>query len=254
MAKSVVLLGKGRLAVSIAEWFMRSDEYELLAIVPVVPEPRWTDSLIAWCRAHEVAYVASGRYQDIPAVKNAGWRVDLAFSVFCDTIIKPWFIEKCGRILNLHNGPVPRYRGVSPINWALKNREQEHGVTIHEITSGVDSGPIVSQMKYSIYPDFDEVVDVYERALEYGYLLFAQTMPILNRIKARPQDESRALYYSRKDREQLGDRRDFTRDPLGRRPVMPTILTTATSKIEVALPISPPERQQTCPQPDPRSV
>ena len=94
-------------------------------------------------------------------------------------------------------------------NWALKNNEKEHGVTIHEVVPETDSGPIVAQLKYSIYPEFDEVIDVYQRALEYGFLLFKQTIPVLDKIKACPQDESLAIYYNMKQDEMLGERRNF---------------------------------------------
>lgn len=209
--KKTVLLGKGTLAIRIAEWFLQSPDYELAEIVPVVPEPKWTDSLIAWAEAHGVPYVASGSYRDVRLLEAPGKPIDLAFSVFYDKIIKPKFVARCGRILNLHNGPLPRYRGVSPINWALKNNETRHGVTIHEITPGIDDGPVVAQLEYSIYPEFDEVRDVYARALAYGWVLFEQTMPLLDRIKAREQDHSLATYYSAKENELLGERRSFTR-------------------------------------------
>ena len=209
--KTVIVLGKGSLAIQVAEWFRRSPDHALLLVVPVMPEPKWTDSLAGWCRSRGVPMVESGHYVDIPNVRRGDWGVDLAFSVFYDKIIKSWFIGKCGRILNLHNGPLPRYRGVSPINWALKNGERSHGVTIHEITEGIDDGPVVSQVTYSIYPDVDEVEDVYHRALRFGWLLFQDTMPVLDRIKAQPQDHSAASYYSAKQNDLLGDRRSFTR-------------------------------------------
>jgi methionyl-tRNA formyltransferase len=209
--RRVVVLGKGELGIKVAGWFLRSQGYELAWVVPAVPEPAWAPSLIAWCKENGVPYVESGHFSDLPGAREQGWRVDLAVSVFYDRIIKDWFIAKCGRILNLHNGPLPRYRGVSPINWALKNGEKEHGLTIHEITPGIDDGPIVAQVKYSIYPETDEVIDVFKRSLEYGWTLFSQTMPMLDRIKAVPQDESKALYYSRKQDDQLGERRGFTR-------------------------------------------
>jgi methionyl-tRNA formyltransferase len=208
MAKSVIVLGKGTLAIRAAEWFRQADDYEIAVVVPVVPEPTWTDSLIEWCREHDVPFVESGRFQD---ALGGGERVDLAVSIFYDKIIRPEFIDSCQRIVNLHNGPLPRYRGVSPINWALKNGERSHGVTIHEITPGIDDGPIVSQVVYSIYPELDEVIDVYERAQRYGWALFQETMPILDSIVAQPQDESEATYYAAGDNDRLGDRRSFTR-------------------------------------------
>jgi len=111
----------------------------------------------------------------------------------------------------VHNAPLPRYRGVSPINWALKNGEREHGVTIHELTPEIDAGPIVSQVKFSIWPGIDEVRDVYERCLAHGWRLFYDTIRRLDRIEAAPQDASQATYHSRNQDTQLGDRRGWTR-------------------------------------------
>lgn len=209
--KRVVLLGKGELGIRVAEWFLRTDGYDLCAVVPVVPEPGWSASLIAWADNNDVPYAASGDYGELVGPDDSDWHVDLAFVVFYDRILPARFISRCGRILNLHNSPLPRYRGMSPINWALKDDRRMHGVTIHEITPGIDDGPIVAQLTYSIYPEFDEVIDVYRRALDYGWTLFEQTMPILDSIDARPQDESEATYFSAKDQARLGERRDFTR-------------------------------------------
>jgi len=209
--RNVVVMGKGDLAIKICDWLLQSSEYRLAAVVPVVPEPTWTQSLTTWARLNKVAVIESGHYKDLPQLSIEGKSIDLAVSVFYDKIIKAWFIDRCRRIINLHNGPLPRYRGVSPINWALKNEEREHGVTLHEITPGIDDGPVIGQLKYSIYPEFDEVIDVYRRALEYGWVLFQQSMPLLDRIKARQQDEASATYYSKLDNPRLGDRGSFAR-------------------------------------------
>jgi methionyl-tRNA formyltransferase len=205
--RRAIVLGKGTLAIQIADWFHRSADYELQHIVPVMPEPAWTESLAGWARAHGVPVVDSGHWRDLPDVPN-----DIGISVFYDRILPAGFIARFHRLLNLHNSPLPRYRGVSPINWALKSGETSHGVTIHEITPGMDAGPIVAKLEYSIYPEFDEVIDVYKRALEYGWALFRQTMPILDRIQASPQDEALATSYGAREHELLGERSSFTRE------------------------------------------
>jgi methionyl-tRNA formyltransferase len=204
---SVVVLGKGTLAIRVADWFLGNDDYELRRIVPVVPEPQWTDSFIEWADEHSVPSAESGNFADCAD----GPVADLGISIFYDKILPAEFIDRFGRLLNLHNGPLPRYRGVSPVNWALKNGERSHGVTIHEITPGIDDGPIVAQVEYSIYPAIDEVEDVYARALEFGWTLFEQTLPILHRIKACEQDHSQATYYSAAENHLLDDRSRFTR-------------------------------------------
>lgn len=210
--KNVVVMGKGKLAIRIADWFLTSKDYRLAALVPVIPEPSWTESISEWARTKGVPIIESGHYKDLPQIQSGSEPLEFVMSVFYDKIIKAWFIERCNRILNLHNGPLPKYRGVSPINWALKNAETEHGVTIHEITPGIDDGPIIGQVKYSIYPDFDEVVDVYNRSLEYGWVLFQQTIPLLDKIRPRTQKDSDASYYSKLDNPRLGERSGFTRE------------------------------------------
>jgi methionyl-tRNA formyltransferase len=206
--RRVVVLGKGTLAINISEWLLDRAEYELIQLVPVIPEPGWTGSLTSWAREREVPFVPSGNYADL-TTSDHGLVADLGISVFYDRILPPDFISRFRRLLNIHNGPLPRYRGVSPINWALKNSEQTHGITIHEITTEVDAGPIVAQLNYSIYPEFDDVIDVYERALVYGRVLFEQTMPILDRIQPRPQSDADASYYSAADNASLGERAGF---------------------------------------------
>lgn len=206
----IAVLGKGELAINVAEWFLSDYRYfgDEVTIVPVIPEPQWGPRLTRWAtqRIPRMNFVASGNYREL-----IGTPIDIAISVFYEKIIKQDFIQSCNRILNIHNSPLPKYRGMNPINWALKNGEREHGVTIHEIDEGVDTGPIVSQLKYSIYPEFEEVWDVYWRSLKYAYALFQQTMPMLEKIKPVPQDSSKATYYCREDAVKLGNRRNWTR-------------------------------------------
>lgn len=209
--RNTVVMGKGDLAIRVANWFLQSKDFRLCSVVPVMPEPKWAPSLKNWAIENHVPVIESGHYKDLPELAGEG-KVDLAVSIFYDKIIRDWFINRCERIINLHNGPLPKYRGVSPINWALKNEEVEHGLTIHEITPGIDDGPIIGQLKYSIYPEFDEVIDVYKRSIEYGWTLFQQTLPLLDKIRPRSQDEGAATYYSKHDNPRLGERSNFTRE------------------------------------------
>ncbi len=203
----VAVLGKGELAIKICSWFKNSADHILVNVVPVKPEPTWTGSLSDWAKENNVEVVESGHYRDL-AVDN----VDLVLSVFYDKIIKQDFIQKCKKIINLHNSPLPKYRGMSPINWALKDNRVEHGVTIHEITPGVDDGPVISQVKYSIYPEFEEVKDVYKKALKYAYTLFENTIPIIDKIIPVEQNEAESSYHHSSENYLLEERRYFTRE------------------------------------------
>jgi methionyl-tRNA formyltransferase len=55
--------------------------------------------------------------------------------------------------LNLHTALLPKYRGLMPTFWALKNGEKETGVSVFLVDEGIDSGPIVVQKRVAIGTD-----------------------------------------------------------------------------------------------------
>jgi len=46
-------------------------------------------------------------------------------------------------IFNIHFGPLPAYRGATPVFWQLKNGEQNIGLCIHSLSQKFDDGPVV---------------------------------------------------------------------------------------------------------------
>ena len=56
-----------------------------------------------------------------------------------------------GRILNIHLGLSPFYRGAGTNFWPLVNREPEYcGATIHFLDAGVDTGPVIAHVRPEI--------------------------------------------------------------------------------------------------------
>jgi methionyl-tRNA formyltransferase len=204
--KTVVVLGKGELAIRVSRWFLASDDYRLLYVIPVLPEPAWAPSLTETMFQERVLLLDRPQSFGLP-------HADLAVSVYYDKILKQDFLRRFDKVINIHNAPLPRYRGMSPINWALKNGECQHGVTIHQVDEGIDDGPIIAQSMFCIWPEHDEVRDVYERCIEEGWQLFQRTMPELWTIDPIPQDEGRATYHTAREStpDALGDRYSWTR-------------------------------------------
>jgi methionyl-tRNA formyltransferase len=54
------------------------------------------------------------------------------------------------RILNVHGGKLPEYRGANVLNWAIIRGEEEIGVTFHLVDKLVDTGPIIYELKLKI--------------------------------------------------------------------------------------------------------
>jgi methionyl-tRNA formyltransferase len=55
-------------------------------------------------------------------------------------------------VIGIHNSLLPRYRGGSPLVWAIINGEQEAGFSIFSLVSDMDAGDIWLQEKVEIFP------------------------------------------------------------------------------------------------------
>lgn len=60
-----------------------------------------------------------------------------------------------GRMINLHPSLLPLYKGLDTYVRALKAGDRETGASIHMVTSGLDSGPVISQVRIAIESDDD---------------------------------------------------------------------------------------------------
>jgi methionyl-tRNA formyltransferase len=52
--------------------------------------------------------------------------------------------------INIHNAPLPKYRGMLPNFWQMYHGEESVGITIHEINPKIDDGRIILQKHVAI--------------------------------------------------------------------------------------------------------
>ena len=89
--------------------------------------------------------------------------VVVAFKILPDRIIN---IPKYGSV-NLHPSLLPKYRGSSPIQYAILNGENETGITIFRLNNQIDSGHIIIQDKYIINDEIN-FSDLYIELSNFG--------------------------------------------------------------------------------------
>jgi len=78
--------------------------------------------------------------------------------------------------INIHDGIVPKYRGLFGAYWAMKNRDLENcGATVHLIDENLDTGPIIAQTNIT-----DSLTDD-DNFVTYPIHQFASALPLLNR-------------------------------------------------------------------------
>ena len=91
--------------------------------------------------------------------------------------------------LGLHASLLPRYRGGSPLNWAILNGDTETGVSVFGLADGIDAGPLYGQARFAIASD-DDISEVVRKA-ELAFLsLLEEVVPgvLSGRLAPRSQE------------------------------------------------------------------
>ncbi|HZJ20358.1 MAG TPA: formyl transferase [Pricia sp.] len=79
-------------------------------------------------------------------------------------------------LINIHDGIVPKYRGLFGAYWAMVAGDREHcGATVHFIDKGLDTGPIIAQSNI-----FDTLT-AEDNFTTYPIHQFASALPLLNK-------------------------------------------------------------------------
>lgn len=97
--------------------------------------------------------------------------------------------------INVHHSLLPKYRGPSPVPFALLAGEKIVGVTIILMTPQVDAGDMLAQEKYTLLPT-DTTDSVLTKLNEIGSGLAVQVVTDFETYLAqrKPQDESQATF------------------------------------------------------------
>lgn len=103
-------------------------------------------------------------------------------------------IPKYG-VLNFHPSLLPKFRGPSPIQFAILAGEQKTGVTIIKMNENLDEGDILSQVEIVIADD-DTTASLAEKLAKVGAKLLAETIKkwTAGKLTPKPQNHLKATY------------------------------------------------------------
>lgn len=103
-------------------------------------------------------------------------------------------IPKYG-VVNIHASLLPKYRGSSPIQWAVINGDEYSGVTIMQTAYEVDSGDIIKQYPLKI-GDKETAGELFDRLASLGADAIIEVLDDIDSGKAIniKQDDSQATF------------------------------------------------------------
>lgn len=83
--------------------------------------------------------------------KIKSFQPDLLVSILGNQIFKSPILNLAPKgCINLHTALLPKYRGLMPTFWVMKNNEKKTGVSVFFVDKGIDSGPIIVQTEVEI--------------------------------------------------------------------------------------------------------
>lgn len=125
--------------------------------------------------------------------------LDVIFSCFWSELFKEDVMatSRMG-IFNFHTALLPNNRGSRPIPWAIIKGEENAGITLHRMNTGVDDGPMVDQEAVVIQDD-DTAASVYEKLMQGAKRMFERSLPHFadGSLTLTEQDASKATYQLR---------------------------------------------------------
>ena len=122
---------------------------------------------------------------------------DLLISIAGNEIFKEDLINLAPKgCLNLHTAMLPKYRGLMPTFWALKNKEKHIGVSIFFVDEGIDSGPIIFQEKVEVLNKTQEQLIIETKKLGMIGIIKSIELIASGSYELLKNDEKNMTYFS----------------------------------------------------------
>ncbi|MBQ9119120.1 MAG: methionyl-tRNA formyltransferase [Lachnospiraceae bacterium] len=198
----IVYMGTPEIAAVVLERLLES-EHEVIAVVTQPDKPKGRGKEMACsdvkkvALAHELPIYQPEKARDEAFVEQMrALAPDLIVVTAFGQILPKALLElpKFGCI-NVHASLLPKYRGASPIQWAIINGDKVTGVTIMHMAEGIDTGDMITKELVEIAPD-ETGGSLHDKlAVAGGSALMTAIAQLENGTAVRiPQEESEPTY------------------------------------------------------------
>lgn len=196
-----VFIGSGGFGVRSLRRLASHDEVDLLGVVTAPPRPAGRAQERLPTRVHAAANelgiktILTPERLRAPASVAEVLALQPELLVLADygQIVPAALLEVRHGALNLHPSLLPRHRGATPIPAAILAGDTQTGVTLMRMDEGLDTGPIVDQVRLPL--DGTETTPELEaRLADMAAALLSQRLEpwLAGEMTPRPQDDSAA--------------------------------------------------------------
>jgi methionyl-tRNA formyltransferase len=159
-------------------------------------EGRWFGSVAALSRSRGIETLEDPDAAEVQR-RLQSLQPDFIFSFYYRRMLPAEWLAAAKRGgYNVHGSLLPKYRGRSPVNWAVLHGERETGATLHEMTAKPDAGRIVDQERVPIGAD-DSAIEVMRRVTDAAEAVLKRSIAPLaaGTARLREQDLAAGSYF-----------------------------------------------------------
>ncbi len=200
----VIFMGTPDFSVGVLERLLQAG-HEILLVVTQPDKPKGRGKSMQFPPVKEAALVHGLEVYQPKRIREPecvgylrGFGADIAVVVAFGQILPKEILEmpKFGCV-NVHASLLPKYRGASPIQWAVINGEEVTGVTTMRMDEGVDTGDIILQQEVRLQ-EGETGGSLFGRLSQAGAELCAKTLEAIGQGTASytPQDHGKATHTS----------------------------------------------------------
>lgn len=205
----VLFMGTSEIAATILKTLIEDARHKLLSVVTQTDKPKGRGHEMAFPPVKEVALAHGIPVLQPEKIKTAEFLDEIkkmnpdiiAVAAYGKLLPKELLVLPRFGCINVHASLLPKYRGASPIQWAVINGEKKSGVTIMHMAEQMDTGDIILS-KEVMLSDEETAGSLHDKLAQIGGPALLEAMDLLEKGCAPriPQKAEEATYVKMLDK------------------------------------------------------
>jgi methionyl-tRNA formyltransferase len=189
----IIFIGTSEFGIPTLEKLKK--EHELVFIITQPDKPTGRKHTLTpppvkiWTQKHNLPILQSENIENLKALIEEA-KPDLIIVAAYGQIIPKNILDiPKFKSINIHGSLLPKYRGASPIQSAILNRDNETGITLIQMDEKMDHGPIISKDVLRLKGD-ETFSELYKELAKLSAELIMKTLPDYFSGKLKPVEQN----------------------------------------------------------------
>ena len=201
MKKKVIFLSNDNISISCLEAILNSNSFQLSALITQPDKTKGRgrrikkSAISVWAEAHNIVVKKTFNINEedsLSFIKKINPDILIVFSfgqLLKESILNSYLC------LNIHTSLLPKYRGASPIESSLLNRDTETGISYMRMIKELDAGPVYKQFPIAILQE-DNFYDLKKKMQKKisETIILSLSLILKGELTEKKQDQKKASF------------------------------------------------------------